>query len=470
MPIDYEAHFDSLAISEADHAGQAGFRRQRLNLFQHHIPPGLRVLEWGCGQGEILAGLQPGEGVGIDISGAVVDLARAQHSSPTLAFCKADLHDGSPTEMFDALVLDDLCRYLRDVQACLENLRASAAPASRLYITSMNYVWRPTRWLSQWLRLTPRGPECNWLSSADLANLLELAGWEVITRSSEIMFPIGVPLLSTFFNRFLVRLPLFRHLGSLLFLVARPAETPHPENELTVSVVIPARNEAGHIRAAIERIPPLGKSTEILFIEGGSADNTWEVIENEIHHYHGAYQLKAIKQPGTGKWDAVRAGFEAATGDIVVIQDADLTAAPEDLVKFYSALVSRRAEFANGSRLVYPLEKQSMRFLNVLGNKFFATALTFIIGQPVKDSLCGTKMLWRRDYQRILGRIRDFENSDPFGDFNLLFGAALLDLRIRDIPVRYRERAYGETNIRRFRHGLVLLRMTWLGLRRVRFH
>jgi glycosyltransferase involved in cell wall biosynthesis len=213
----------------------------------------------------------------------------------------------------------------------------------------------------------------------------------------------------------------------------------------------------------------LGRRTEVIFVEGHSADNTWETIQREMAAYRGPHLVRALQQPGAGKWDAVRAGLAAAQGDVLVIQDADLTAPPEDLPKFFMALASGTAEFVNGSRLVYPLEKGAMRFLNLVGNKFFSLALSYVLGQALKDSLCGTKLLLRSDYERLVRRIAPLGEFDPFGDFNLLFGAALLDLRIRDVPVRYRDRTYGATNISRFRHGWQLLKMTWWGLRHLRF-
>jgi glycosyltransferase involved in cell wall biosynthesis len=234
-------------------------------------------------------------------------------------------------------------------------------------------------------------------------------------------------------------------------------------------VVVPARNEAGNIRAALERIPALGHRTEIIFVEGHSTDDTWSTIQSEMAAYRGAHVVRALRQSGKGKADAVKTGFAAAQGDVLVIQDGDLTAPPEDLEKFFESIASGTAEFANGSRLVYPREAKAMRFLNVLGNKFFALALSYVLGQPVKDSLCGTKMLLRTDYERLLVRVAQIGTNDPFGDFDLLFGAALLDLRIRDVPVRYKDRAYGDTNISRFSHGWMLLKMVRRALWRLKW-
>ncbi|HEY5550814.1 MAG TPA: glycosyltransferase family 2 protein, partial [Opitutaceae bacterium] len=270
-------------------------------------------------------------------------------------------------------------------------------------------------------------------------------------------------------NRFVVRLPFFRIFGLTVFIIARPRQQPRFEGQISCSVVVPLRNESGNIRPALDRIPMLGRGTEVIFVEGHSRDDTWETLQREVAAYSGPLKVTYLQQPGKGKWDAVRAGFERASGDILVIQDGDLTAPPEELPKFFDAVSSGVCEFANGNRLVYPMEQQAMRFLNLIGNKFFALSLSWIIRQPIKDSLCGTKMISRRNYDRLTRRIAVLGEFDPFGDFNLLFGSALLDLRIRDIPVRYKDRTYGTTNIQRFRHGLVLLHMTWFSLWRIRF-
>jgi len=357
-----------------------------------------------------------------------------------------------------------LIGYLPDIQQALEKLKASSYPRTRLHITSLNTLWRiPLKWAEK-LGFVVKQPQSNWLSMQDLVNLLEISGWEVITTATQQIIPFRIPILTSFFNRILVRLPFFRHFGMTLHLIARPRIPPRIDHGPSCTVVVPARNESGNIRAALQRIPRLGMGTEIIFVEGNSTDDTWETIQREVAAYDGPHSVKAIRQPGKGKWDAVFSGFEIASGEVLVIQDADLTAPPEDLPKFYDAVASGTTEFANGSRLVYPMESKAMRFLNLLGNKGFALALSYVLGQPVKDSLCGTKMLLKTDYHRIMDRMRVFGDFDPFGDFNLLFGASLLDLKIRDIPVKYRDRTYGDTNISRFSHGWMLIKMVWFGL------
>ncbi|HVU16780.1 MAG TPA: glycosyltransferase [Candidatus Didemnitutus sp.] len=471
-PIDSREHFDWVADHDSGpRRAQRGFHAQLLRQYRHHIPEGSRVLECGCGAGDLLAGLEPSRGLGVDFSPRMLGKAQARHGDrPELEFRELDATNGVGDEKFDHIVLDYLTGYLGDIQATLQNLHASAHERTRLHITTLNTLWLlPLKTAVNLGAVMPQAPS-NWLSHHDLFNLLELSGWEVVSFERLQLFPFDWPGLAPLLNNVVVRLPGFRVFGITLWITARPRRRLIPESPISCSVIIPARNESGNIRAAIERVPVLGRRTEIVFVEGNSRDDTWAVIQREVAAYNGPHLVRAIQQPGRGKWDAVSSGFEIAQGEVLVIQDADLTAPPEDLAKFYEALMAGAAEFVNGSRLVYPMEAKAMRFLNLLGNKFFALALSYVLGQPVKDSLCGTKMIRRADYERLLRRIADLGDFDPFGDFNLLFGAALLDLKIRDLPVRYKDRTYGTTNISRFSHGWLLLRMTWFALWRLKFH
>lgn len=464
-------HFDWVAANDTRARNtQQDFHAQLRRLFRHHIPEGSQVLECGCGAGDLLAALRPARGLGLDFSAGMVEKARQRHGSqPQLEFRDHDIQAAPVAGQFDHIVLDYLTGYVDDVQTVLRNLQASAHPRTRLHLTSLNTLWKGPLRLATGIGAVMEQPPSNWLSHQDLFNLLELSGWEVVMFERVQLFPFDWPVVSPLLNDIAVRLPGLRHCGITLWITARPRRPVELTGEVSCSVIVPARNESGNIRPALERIPVLGRKTEVIFVEGHSRDDTWATIQREVAAYTGPHQVRAFQQPGKGKWDAVRTGFAAASGDVLVIQDADLTAPPEDLPKFYEALAGGAAEFVNGSRLVYPMEAQAMRPLNFLGNKFFALALTYVLGQPVKDSLCGTKMLLRSDYERLLRRIAELGDFDPFGDFNLLFGSALLDLRIRDLPVRYKDRTYGETNISRFTHGWLLLRMTWFALRRIKF-
>jgi glycosyltransferase involved in cell wall biosynthesis len=322
--------------------------------------------------------------------------------------------------------------------------------------------------LASALRLRSPSVEQNWLSPHDIRSFLYLANFETIREGKKLLLPIYIPLLSAFCNTILANIWPFSKLGLVHYVVARPLPNVGTDNP-SLSIIVPARNEAGTIERMVNELPALGAFTEIIFIEGHSTDNTLEELARVTRQYTGGKRVRYATQDGKGKGDAVRKGFAMATGDILTIYDADMTVPPEDIEKFYRAIVSGRGEFINGSRLVYPVEKGAMRILNFFGNKFFSLAFTAILGQPLKDTLCGTKMLWKKDYESIQENRSFFGDFDPFGDFDLLFGAAKLNLKIVEVPIRYRERVYGATNISRWSHGWLLLKMTVFAARKLKF-
>ncbi|MFM8264640.1 MAG: glycosyltransferase family 2 protein [Acidimicrobiia bacterium] len=365
------------------------------------------------------------------------------------------------------VVLDGALNRVDDVYLGLANVASRWSEHTRLVNVSYNRLWRP---LVRGARsLGGAGTKENWIPPAELDNLIEQSGFEVVERRTAVLVPIPVPVLSRLLNRWLAPLPVLRLFCVFNIVLARPREARRATNP-KVSVVIAARNEAGNIAPLMKRLPQLSPQQEVVFVEGGSTDDTWGEIQRAVAEQHPTNSVvKAFKQTGKGKGDAVRLGFAEATGDILIILDADLSVPPEELPRFIDLLRSNACEFANGSRLVYPMEQQAMQFLNLIGNRFFGVAFSFLLGQPVRDTLCGTKALWATDYRRIAAQRSHFGDFDPFGDFDLLFGAARLHLRIRDVPVHYKERVYGSTNISRFWHGALLLRMTLVAARKLRF-
>ncbi len=371
----------------------------------------------------------------------------------------------------DYVLLNGNIHYETDIQSFLEDLRQVLTPAVRIIITFYSNLWRPLLRVATALGLRSETPEENWIAPEDLRNLLLLAGYELVREESKLIIPVYIPVLSYLANRFLAPLPGFRLFNLLNIAVARPIKLSAAEHAPapSVSVIVPARNEAGNIEAAILRTPAMGPDDELIFIEGHSTDNTWEILCQMQQKYQGTRTIRIDRQGGKGKGDAVRKGFALAQKDILIILDADLTVPPEELPRFYDALVSEKGEFINGSRLVYPMEKQAMRFMNILGNKFFALMFSFVLGQRFKDTLCGTKVLSRANYQKLASHRKYFGEFDPFGDFDLIFGAARMVLRIVEIPVHYRERSYGSTNIDRWKHGVILLRMLGFAAARIKF-
>ncbi|MFK8185674.1 MAG: glycosyltransferase [Phormidesmis sp.] len=490
------------------------YYRDLARLHQFLIPTGSRVLEIGCGNGDLLSATHPRVGVGIDLSPTTINIAQKNH--PHLRFYCVDAETLSPESIgyltegpdrgpiegpidephtFDYIICSNAASYFSDIQTAFSRLHPFCTPQTRLIISFHNYLWEPVLRIGERLGQRSPQPPQNWLSMDDVANLLTITGFTPLKRGRRFLFPRHIPLLSPLINRYLAPLPGVKHLSLTNFVVAR--QTPHPlapfplapapvgrearrgagrvaggegaasQGLPSVSVIIPARNESGNIEDAITRMPYMGSHTEIIFVEGHSSDDTWKTIKNKIRSYKRrnkeadgpVFTFKSMQQTGKGKADAVRLGFAEATGDILMILDADLTVPPEDLPHFYEAISSNRGEFINGSRLLYPRSKQAMPWLNTLANKTFALMFSFLLEQPLKDTLCGTKVLWRSDYDRIAAGRNYFGDFDPFGDFDLLFGAAKLNLHIVEVPIRYQPRTYGSSNIAHFREGLVLMKM-----------
>lgn len=435
-----------------------------INLFSFLVPPEKRVLEIGCGTGDLLASLKTKKSVGVDISPKIIAIARKKY--PNLKFYEMDAEELNLEEKFDYIIASDLVSFLYDIEQIFKAWHKVCHDHTKIIITHYNFLWEPLLVLAEKLRLKMPQKIHNWLSPNDVKNILYLADFEVVKTGRFLIFPKYIPLISNFLNKYVARLPVLNRLCLVNYIVARPIS--RQTKDYSVSIVVPALNEKGNIEPLLKRFPALGKQTEIIFVGGNSKDGTNEEIRRIINLYPEK-RIKFLLQKGKGKGDAVRLGFDNAKGDILMILDADLSVAPEDLTKFYEAIAYGKGEFINGSRLVYPLQKESMRFFNIIGNKFFSLQFSWLLDDYIKDTLCGTKVLFKRDYEDIKANCAYFGDFDPFGDFNLLFGAAKHNLKIIELPVRYYSRTYGSTNISRFRHGWLLLKMTFFAMRKLKF-
>ncbi len=434
-------------------------------IYQNVIPAGSTVLEVGCADGSLLNALSPQLGIGVDFSERSISQGRTKF--PHLTFVQMDAHQLKLTpQTFDYIILSELINDLWDVQTVLELIQPYCSSKTRIVFNYVSHLWNLPLRFARSTNLAQPNLAQNWLTKTDLDNLLEISGYESLKTWREIIIPIHLPWLSKFCNRYLAKIWPFELFDTTNFAVARlqPQKVKSP----SVSIIVAARNEAGHISELLERIPTMGSHTEIIFVEGNSHDDTFAVIEDEIKK-NPHRDCKLLKQTGGGKGNAVREGFQIASGDILMILDADITVPPEDLPRFYDVLVNGYGDFANGVRLVYPMEEEAMRFFNLLGNKFFSWAFSWLLGQPIRDTLCGTKVLWKSDYKKIALNRSYFGDFDPFGDFDLLFGAARLNLKIEEVPIRYGARKYGETNISRWKHGWLLLKMVMFAAKRIKF-
>lgn len=436
-------------------------------IYRFVVRPNSRVLHVGCECGDLLAAVRPGYGVGVDSDPKAVALASKRF--PRLHFRVAEPNKLDLDEKFDYVLICNTLGQWRDIQSVLEGIGPLTHDGTRIVITYYNHLWEWILRLGSKAGLRKPYPDQNWLPTGDIINLLNLSDYDVIRSDSYLMLPKRIWPFTTFCNYVLTLLPVFRYFNLINLIIARPRSVSGRNEELSVSVIVPCRNERGNIEEAVRRIPDMGRETEIIFVDGSSTDGTAEEIETQIKK-HPQRKIRLIHQgAGRGKGDAVRKGFAAAGGDVLVIQDADLTAPPEDLPKFFAVLRDGKGEFINGSRLVYPMEKQAMQFLNLLANKFFGTLFTWLLGQRFRDTLCGTKMIRKKDYDIIAANRAYFGDFDPFGDFDLIFGAVKQNLKVIEVPVRYQARTYGTTNISRFRHGWLLLKMSWVAFKKIKW-
>ncbi len=427
-----------------------------------------RVLDLGCGTGELLSQLDPVYGVGVDLSKNMIK--EAQERYPELEFVHGDLEDpeliSSLNGPFDYIILSDTLGYLDDCELAFTKLHALCTPQTRLIISYYSWGWEPILKLGEWLGGVMPSPGMNWLTTDDTIGFLHLADFELVKREWRQLIPKNIYGLGGLVNRFIGTLPIIRRLSLRNYIVARPL-LDLPLNQLSTTILIPCRNEEGNIENAIKRIPNFCDDIEIIFVEGGSKDNTLKEIHRVIDTYPNK-DIKVFKQLGIGKGDAVRKGFSHARGDVLMILDADLTVPPEDLPKFYNAIASGKGEYINGTRLIYPMEDEAMRYLNYFGNQFFALVFSWLLNQRITDTLCGTKVLTKKNYDEIASNREYFGEFDPFGDFDLIFGAMKNNLKCVEVPIRYKAREYGETQIDRFRHGILLFKMVWVAYKKMK--
>ena len=444
------------------------FYKNDYSYLQFLVGDNKRILELGCGTGQLLNALSPSYGVGVDLSSNMVSIAKKNY--PKIEFIQGDLEDenfiSSLQGQFDFIILSDTIGYLDDCENAFVGLHSLCTPDTRLIISYYSWRWRPILTLAEKIGLKMPSVEMNWISTEDTIGFLQLADFELVNRDWRQLVPRSLFGLGSLINRFIGTLPLIRRLSLRNYIVARPlCDT--GLKQASTTVLIPCRNEKGNIENAVKRLPDFCKNLEIIYVEGNSKDGTLDEIYRVIKAYPDK-DIKVLVQDGVGKGDAVRKGFKNANGEILMILDADLTVPPEDLPKFYKAITSGKGEYINGTRLVYPMDDNAMRFLNFWANRTFSVLFTWLLNQRFTDTLCGTKVLTKKNYEKIVANRSYFGDFDPFGDFDLIFGATKLNLKVIEVPVRYAARDYGETQISRFRHGWLLLKMVLFAYKKLK--
>lgn len=427
-------------------------------LLRFIVEPNKRVLEIRSETGQYLDSVKPAHGVGVEIGETMVACARQQF--PGLQFVQSDPEDLHLNETFDYVLFNHIFDTV-DILRAFGRIRQHCTAHTQIVIINYNQLWQPILQLATKVGLRSRFVEPNWVSENDIRNFLKLAGFRPVRKHCLMLFPKKVPILSVLMNDCLARLPGLRRLCLMQVIVARPISEPKREDDVTVSVVVPCRNEVGNVQPAVERIPNMGRHTEILFCDDKSTDGTADEVKR-MQALYPHQDIRLVNGPGICKAENVWAGFRAAKGEVLMILDADLTVLPEELPVFLRALISSRGDFVNGSRLVYPMQRGAMKFANMLGNKFFSLVFSYLLDQRIKDTLCGTKVLWRRDWDRMQASLGSWGIEDHWGDYELLFGASKLHLDVVEVPVHYQERIHGVTKMTRvLSNGLRMLRICW---------
>ncbi|MFH1416467.1 MAG: bifunctional class I SAM-dependent methyltransferase/glycosyltransferase family 2 protein [Elusimicrobiota bacterium] len=436
------------------------YNRELRRSYSYIVPEDSIILELGCAGGDLLNSLKPARGVGIDISTNMLQYARKRN--PELEYIEGDVEQISePNETFEYVIGADLVGHLDDIYGFLNNIKRFCNSDTRVIFSFYNNIWLPIVKMGEILGLKSKTRIQHWVSINDMDNLLRICGYKLINKDKFMLIPVYIPLIGYFINRFIAPLPLIKNFCLVQSVIAR--KITGEKKDYTCSIIVPSVNEKGNIEELVNRMPKFGSDMEIIFVDGGSTDGTIEEIERMITE-HPEKDISLIHQGGfLGKNDAVRKGFIKSKGEILFIEDSDITVDPETLTEFYEIISSGRGEFINGSRLVYALDQKAMRFLNILGNMVFSAIFTYLLNQKIKDTLCGTKVIFKRHWEEVNKSREYFGDFDPFGDFELLFGAAKLNLDIVELPVKYRARKYGDIKIQRFRHGLMLLKMAFIG-------
>jgi len=429
------------------------FYQEIERFYKSIIPEGKNVLEISTADGYILNSLKPAHGVGLSMSARMAEKAKEKYQH--LNFINTTIEDYKAEAQFDYVVIYNFLEYVFDLFDFCSTLHAKVSSGTKIMLTCINPLWRPIMGFAARFKMRAPIEMKNFVTYRDVENIVSVSGFEVIESGYRMFLPIKIPFISHFLNKLIPRLPFLRHLCLVQYIIARPKQNSTIDRSLSCSVVIPCHNEEGNIEECINRVPELGDYTEILIVDDGSTDNTANIVREIQKRKDNVNLISYI--PNKGKGHAVRTGFSAGKGDIQMILDADMAVLPEELTKFYNVLASHQAEFVNGSRMIYDMVPGAMKFLNYLGNKVFGIILSFIIGQRNTDTLCGTKAFYKKDYKSFkMGRC-------PWGDFDLLFEAAKMKLKTIEMPVHYYPRVQGESKMKAFKHGLLLLRMCWYG-------
>lgn len=381
--------------------------------------------------------------------------------SSNLDFLEIDLNNNFSNEIeiieesYDLIILSDVLEVSQDITSFLNLLKRPLKSNGKILITSINPIWNSSLKILEKLNIKNESKKRAYIHLNKFGTVLKSIGFDVLTSKSRQYFPFKLFYIGSVLNSFLEIVFYYFNFGIRTYILIKEDSTTYQNREFSKTIIIPAKNEEGNLVELIDRIPYLGKQTEVIISCGISEDNTLKIAQSLKSDY---LKIKVIEQSKSGKANAVWEAIHIASNDLIAILDADISVDPEKLVDFFHIIESDRADFVNGTRLIYPMEKGSMRLINNLGNRFFQFIITLIIKLPLTDSLCGTKVFKKSLYEKTISWQKTIKIDDPFCDFDLLFSAAYSGEKILEFPIHYRTRKYGKTQISRFRDGFKLIR------------
>ena len=370
-----------------------------------------------------------------------------------------DLNDSKLTSLstinkkYQRIILTDVVENYDDVFALLNIVSNLLTIDGKLIISSINTKYLILSRTLEFLKLKDSNENTSYIHVKKIRNITSGVGLEYQKFYTKQLFPFSFFYVGNVINKIMEIISFQLNLGIKTYIIFRPAIITNSKN--SKSIIIPAKNEEGNLVELVSRIPKF-ENTEIIFSYGKSKDNTLKVMK-QITQSNKLFKFKLVKQTKNGKANAVWEALNVVENDLIAILDADISVDPETLSDFFDIIEKNNADFVNGTRLIYDMEKNSMRFLNRIGNRFFQFFISKIIKEALTDSLCGTKVFKKSYLNDLYFWQNIFGKKDPFGDFDLIFAAAYSGQKIVEMPIVYRERKYGTTQIARFKDGFKLL-------------
>tara|TARA_B110000977_G_scaffold125183_1_gene160299 strand:+ start:1495 stop:2904 length:1410 start_codon:yes stop_codon:yes gene_type:complete len=345
---------------------------------------------------------------------------------------------------FDHIVIADI-EHQKFITKNLIDLNEKIDNECRVIVLSKSIFWSTL--INFYKKIKNIGPDKNnFLPYSNLRKIFLNTNFEIVKNEKIIFFPFQFSLLTKFINQ-IFRFPVLNFFCMINLTVLKKVQKKNYQAEgKKISFIIPCKNEGGNIKFFYEKIINSTINAEFLFGNDNSSDNTLDEIK-KLQQAIPNKEIKIYDGPGVCKSENVYKGINLASGEIILIYDADLTVSFDDLVNSINLLLKTDADFINCTRMIMPQQKNAMKFLNFYGNLFFAFLFSILFKQKITDTLCGTKIFFKKDWEQIKKYNNTWGAKDLWGDFDLLLGAYKNNLKIVENPISYTDRKEDETKM-----------------------